>query len=110
MSYATLEHKRALTIFGEEVICTTNDELRHDATEFLEFLLALRFDGIGGVRIATTDDSILEILAEVILGTEEIGVGEIQEREVFREIVLHDFVKLDLDGYGTLATYLDRCS
>ena len=93
MYYTIYELKLTRTIFGEEIIGTADYELRHDATEFLKFLLALRLDGIGGVRITATDDSVLKILAEIVLGAEEIGVGEVQKREVFREIVLHDIVQ-----------------
>ncbi len=92
--------KTVRTVFGEKVVGTPDDELRDDTTKFLEFLLALRLDGIGGIRIATTDDSILEVLSEVVLRTDEIGVGEVQEREILRKIVLHDPIRHRRDSNG----------
>lgn len=100
MYHAIPELKGVHTVFGEEIVGAADDELRYDTTEFLEFLLALCFDSIGGVRITTTDDGILKVLAEVILGTEEIGVCKVQKREVFREIVLHDTVRHSHDDHS----------
>ena len=76
------------TIFGEEVVRTTDDELRNDGAELLELPLAFRFDLIRGVGIAAANDGVLEVLAEVVLRAKEVGVGEVQEREVFGQIVL----------------------
>lgn len=88
MCHGLSDLERARTVFREQVVGTTDDELRDNATELLEFLLTLCLDGIGGIGIASTDDGILEVLSEVILGAEEIGICEVQEGKVFREIIL----------------------
>ena len=72
------------TIFGEEVVSTTDDELRYDGTELFELPLAFRFDLIRGVGIAAANDGVLEVLAEVVLRAKDIGVCEVEQREVFR--------------------------
>ena len=83
MRYQRRELPGIRTIFGEEVVRTTDDELRNDGAEFLELPLAFRFDLIRRVGIAAAYDGVLEVLAEVVLRAKEVGIGEVKEREVF---------------------------
>ena len=83
MCYQICELAGIRTIFGEEVVSTTDDELRYDGTELFELPLAFRFDLIRGVGIATANDGVLEVLAEVVLRAKEVRIGEVKEREVF---------------------------
>lgn len=48
--------------------------------------------GIGRIRISTADYGILEVLPEIILRTEKMRVGEVQEREIFRKVVLNGVI------------------
>jgi len=75
--------KRRQTIFGKKIISPTNDEFGDEVAKLLELLLAFRFDGIAGVCISATDNMVLEVLAEIVLGAEEIGICEVEERKIF---------------------------
>lgn len=70
------------TVFGEQVIGPAYDELGNKVSQLLELGFTLSFDFVAGHCIATADDGMLKVLAEVILGPQEIGVGEIEEREI----------------------------
>lgn len=76
------------TVFGKQIVCSPDDELGHQSTEFLKLLFAFGLDEISSHRISTTNDVIFKILAKVILGAQEFGIGEAEEGEVLREVVL----------------------
>ena len=79
MCYQGRELAGIRTIFGEEVVSTTDDELRDNGAELLELPLAFRFDLVRGVGIAAANDGVLEVLAEVVLRAKKVRVGEVEE-------------------------------
>lgn len=57
------------TILREQIVCSADDKLLYESTQFPKLLFALSLDGIRRISIAPTDDGVFEVLAEVILGT-----------------------------------------
>ena len=82
------EDERWLTVLRQQVIGSTDDELRDDTAKLLQLLLTLCLHIIGRVCVTATDDGELKVLAEVVLGAEEIGVCEVEQSKILREIVL----------------------
>jgi hypothetical protein len=84
------EHKKNVrrTVFGQEIVGSPDDEFGDETTELLEFLFTFCFDVIAGLRISSSYNEILEILPEIILRAQEVRVGKVQERKVFREVIL----------------------
>jgi hypothetical protein len=78
-----------LTILREQVVRSSDNELGHKSTKFLQLLLAFLLDLIRRVRITATNNGILEILPEVAFGPEEVGIRKVEEREIFRKIILN---------------------
>ena len=67
-----------LTVLRKQVVGSSDDELSHKSTKFLEFLFGFLLDLVGRVRIAAANDSIFEILPEVAFGPEEVGVCKVE--------------------------------
>ena len=72
------------TVFGQEVVSPPDDERHDERRELFQLLLALCLHRVSSISITTTDDCVLEVLAEVVLRAKEIGVCEVEQREVFR--------------------------
>lgn len=77
-----------LTVFRQEVVRPADDERHDERGELLELLLAARLHLIARVRVAPADDRVLEVLAEVALRAEVVRVREVEQREVFGEVIL----------------------
>ena len=76
------------TVLGQQIVGSANDEFGDEISQFLQFLLAFCLDFIAGIGITTTNNEVLEILAEIILRTKEIWIRKVQQRKVFGEIIL----------------------
>ena len=79
---------KALTVLGEQVVRTTDDEPRDECGELFEPFLTLSFDFLGCLGITSSNDRILEILAEFAPSTKVSRKGETEKREVFCQVVL----------------------
>jgi hypothetical protein len=77
-----------LTILGEQVVGTTNDELVDLGTQLLERLVSLGLLQVGRIAIAAAKDGQLELFMEVLLGAEVAGIAEGEKRVVLVEVVL----------------------
>jgi hypothetical protein len=77
-----------LTVLRKQVVRSPNNELCHESTKFLQLLLAFFLDFVRRIRIAATNDGILEILPEIAFGSKEVGIRKVKQRKIFREIIL----------------------
>lgn len=57
-------------------------------TEVLQLLIADLTVLLGRVRVASTEDPKLKVLAEIEPGAEEARVGEVEKSEVLGQIIL----------------------
>lgn len=72
-----------LTIFRQKVVRPAYDERHDKRCELLELLLAASLHVVTSVRIATPNDSVFKVLAEVALRAKVVRIGKVKEREVF---------------------------
>lgn len=82
------ERRGRLTVLGEQVVGTTDDELVDLGTQLLERLVSLGLLRVGRIAVATAKDGQLELLVEVLLGAEVARIAEGEERVVLVEVVL----------------------
>src|SRR5258708_21800066 len=83
-----MRERERLTILGEQLVRPPNDKGSDQGAEFLELLFTFRLDSIRSIRIASSNDYVLKVPAEVGFGAQEIGVGKVKQREVFGKVVL----------------------
>ena len=84
--------KEKLTIFREEIVCSSNDKLVDLLSEFLELRVS-KFDLlVRRTAVSTFDNRILVEFVEFVLRSEITGITEAQQREVLGEIVLRNTV------------------
>ena len=83
-----LQRGERRTVLGQQIVGPANDEFGDEIAQFLQLLLALCLDCITGIGITTTNNVILEILAEIVLRTKEIRIRKVQKRKVFGEVIL----------------------
>lgn len=76
------------TVLAEQVIGPTNDEPADLLAERLHRLVTLLLLLVGCVPIAALDDRQLVLLVELGRGAEVTGVAEVDQGEVFDEVVL----------------------
>ena len=80
---------KELTIFREEIVCPSNDELVDLLSELLQLRIS-HFDLlVRRTAVSTLDDRIFVEFVKFVLRSEVAGITEAEEREVLREIVLH---------------------
>jgi len=72
-----------LTIFAQKIIRPPNNKLSNQATHLLQLFLAFRSLQLRCISITSSHDRIFKVLAEVETTAKEIGIGEIEEGEVF---------------------------
>jgi hypothetical protein len=53
-----------------------------------EFLLTLSLDFCTGTRVTATNNGVLNVFTEIISGAKKVRVCEVEEGEIFREIIL----------------------
>jgi hypothetical protein len=88
--------ERILTVFREQIVGATDDKFGYQVSEFLESFGTLSLDCVRGISVSALNDSIFEILPKIILSAKEIGIGEIKQGEIFREIILSRFLSEDI--------------
>ena len=73
----------------EQRVGATKDELVDELAELHPLGLAARAVLIGRVGLAPTQDGVLVVLVEVLLGAEQPGVGKVHHRVELVEVLRH---------------------
>lgn len=76
-------------VFREDVVGAADDEFVDKVGKLSEFFVTFLAVFFGAVCVSPTEDGYLILLAEFSAGAEIVGVGKVEEGEVFREIVLN---------------------
>lgn len=66
-------------ILGQKIVCTADDELGRVTEELLDLLVVSLLGRVCSVRIAPAVDGVFVVLPEVVLGAEEVGIGEVEK-------------------------------
>ena len=103
-------HRRTWhTVLGQKVVCPADDEFCDTFVQFLQFLFGLRLDFIAGKGIPSSYDSVLEVFTEIVLTSQIIWICEVQERKIFRKVVLEHWRK-SRSGLDALTNLYGRSS
>ena len=89
MSKYSLSTEAALTVFRQEVIRASDDELVTQSTKFFQLRIAFFLLLLGRIGVPATEDLELEILFEVQFRAKIFGIGEVEKGEIFRKVVLN---------------------
>ena len=89
MSSPIVTRLEELTILRQQVIRASNDELVDLPAELFQLRVTLLLLLLSRVGISTPEDLRFEVLLEVQLGAEVFRIGEVQQCEIFGQIVLN---------------------
>lgn len=71
--------RQELTVFRQQVVCSSNDELRDQTAELFKPLLAGSFLLIRRKSVPSRKNHVLEILPEIVSTAKVAGVGKVEQ-------------------------------
>lgn len=82
-------------VFGEDVVGAADDEFVDEGEELGQAFVAFLTVILCGIGISASEDGEFVLLSEVVASTQVVGIGKVEEGEVFHEIVLNRSARED---------------
>lgn len=94
--------KMRLTVLGEKVVCSSDDELVDLGAQLLQAGFSHGDLLLRRVSVSSLSDGVFEFLAELVLRAEVSRVAEVEETKVLAQIVLEKMRSDEIETRGVM--------